>query len=161
MKRKNEKKCMGSKLFSGIMAALMMVTIMSVAGLTSGAANTTDAYWGFNISASSATYHLVSPRQKQDSSPMYVYWASTSGPTKMYIQTYGGKGQSISDMHVCNTSYGWKIMRGTGRYSVSSLVFETYGLNSYGSFGLRGYEGSGTVSGQWSVDSSGRYNPLP
>lgn len=161
MGRKKEKKHMGSKMFSGIMTALMMVTIMSASGFTSGAANTIDAYWGYTISASSATYHLAAPRQKQDSSPMYVYWASTSGPTKMYIQTYGGKGQSISDMHVCNTSYGVKIMRGTGRYSVSSLVYETYGLNSYGSFGVRGYEGSGTVSGQWSVDSSGRYTLLP
>ena len=158
---KKEKQKFGSKIFSGMLAALMLVAIMSVTGISSRAANTTDIGWGYNIYASSSTYHLATPRQKQNTTPMYVYWSSTGGPTKMYVQTYGGTGKTISDMHVCNTVYGVKVLNGTGKYSVRNLVRETYGINAYGTFGVRGYEGSGTASGWWSVDSSGTYTILP
>lgn len=157
MKKYNE----GSKIFNVIMGMVLLIVIMNITAIKSSAANTTDVGWGYNIYAADSTYHMAAPRQKQDTSPMYVYWSSTGGSSKLYIQTYGGTGKTISDMKVCNAGNNIRIMRGTGKYSVRNLVRETYGVNSYGTFGVRGYEGSGTVSGWWSVDSSGRYTIIP
>ena len=157
---------MGSRLFSAILAMLMVVTIMTANGIVTGAANTTDTEWSFNISTSNSSYSLSDVRPKYDASSFYVYWMSKTGPTSFYLQTYGSLTNSKSSMVAYNYN-GVKLIPGTGRYSVRNLVYETFkkeheenGKTIYACFGAKASTISGYIGGLWSPDSSGSYTLL-
>ncbi len=163
MKRKIQKKKMGSKLFSGFLAALMVVTVMAASGINSQAGNTADTWWDFNISTSNSSYSKSTIREKKDDSAFYIHWQSTNGPTSIYVQTYGSNTNSVNTMTAYNY-IGPGLLSGTGRYSVSSYVYENlHGTELspktvFACFGVKSSVGSGYIGGYWSPDSSGSYS---
>lgn len=157
---KNQK--FGSKIFSGMLLAFMMIAIMSVTGISSRAANVSDTSWQFSLLTSAGAYNLSGIRQKTNATKFYVNWNYSSGPTSVYIQTYGALNANYASMNAYNTSNGVRVLPNMGKYSVSSTVYESLGQGSkgtiYACFGMKTKSGSGSVSGLWSPDSAKQYS---
>ncbi len=152
---------MKQRIFSGIIAIMIVITGMGVVNTYSNA-STLDSDWTATLSTSDSSYKSIGTRIKDDYSYIYVYWSSkTSNLSALNAKVYGLYVQAGGEFECGSNNVGTQhtyLLSSTKQYSLTNYVKEN-GF-ALARVKIRSNAGSGIASGKWSPDSYGLYTIL-